>query len=193
MEKKHFEIAFSKHNADLEPTADQWRRNSYDDEKNKILNDISNRRHRTPAHNIIYTKVLTMPVSASENVTMALLLDIADYIRKWAGYDTFQITIDRGKGIARLLMDNYDYTVGKCIRVNSATLKYVKAYAAQKLGLTSGNDGKRYFLVNVFRKNRGAFDEAKKAVSDKDISPKIKSLIVDCISYAAGVCEGICK
>lgn len=190
-EKQYFSLL--EHNWDLKATTDQWRRNTYEEERRKITDAIFHRTQRVPAHNIIYAKELVIPIKKTS--TMQQLMDIADYIRRYADYDTFQITIDHEAEQAHLLMDNYDYTSGRCIRSNYAKIRYVQAYAIQKLGLTVQfcEGDRRYYLVNVFRRDKERFDEAKKMVTSKDFPPKVKNLIMDCITYARGMCEGVCK
>lgn len=176
---------FKARNIDLDVTSESWRKASYKEMEERIPKTV-----RLPRKAI---REVIVPIKKDN--TLEDLMRINAELLKIYKIDCFQCTIDRKEGKAHLLFDYLDKETGLSYVFNSSDQKMIYAMIMMMLKYSSDREdvGKRYFLLNYYKKDQDIYRKLLDDIQHKDFSKNNYCVLKDILEYVENVCEGKVK
>lgn len=175
---------FKAANSDLNNSTEIWKQCSVEEMKKRISKE-----YRLPYKAI---RELTVPIIATN--TLEDVRRVAKEIEKMYNIACFQFSIDRKENQAHLLFNFMNRENGLTYYFNSSDQKLMCAMAKIILGHSDDKEiGKRYYLLNYYKKDQNVFKKLQEALQHRSFSQKSFRILKDALDYIENVCEGNAK
>ena len=136
-----------------------------------------------------------MSFKIKKSIELEKLTNLAYEIQGRFGIECFQISIDRETNTAHMLF-NWILENGEPFVLNQSLFKRLVVMVLDFLKLPRPKEAKnweRWFLAESYNKDNNVFNEQINLLSNSNINGLNYTVVLDALSYAQKVCEGVVK
>lgn len=166
---------------------------TYFEKKEEIMRRIEEKKGFVPMKSMKITREMSFKIKKS--IELEKLTNLAYEIQGRFGIECFQISIDRETNTAHMLF-NWILENGEPFVLNQSLFKRLVVMVLDFLKLPRPKEAKnweRWFLVESYNKDNNVFNEQINLLSNSNINGLNYTVVLDALSYAQKVCEGVVK
>jgi hypothetical protein len=166
---------------------------TYFEKKEEIMRRIEEKKGFVPMKSMKITREMSFKIKKS--IELEKLTNLAYEIQGRFGIECFQISIDRETNTAHMLF-NWILENGEPFVLNQSLFKRLVVMVLDFLKLPRPKEAKnweRWFLAESYNKDNNVFNEQINLLSNSNINGLNYTVVLDALSYAQKVCEGVVK
>lgn len=166
---------------------------TYFEKKEEIMRRIEEKKGFVPMKSMKITREMSFKIKKS--IDSEKLTNLAYEIQGRFGIECFQISIDRETNTAHMLF-NWILENGEPFVLNQSLFKRLVVMVLDFLKLPRPKEAKnweRWFLAESYNKDNNVFNEQINLLSNSNINGLNYTVVLDALSYAQKVCEGVVK
>lgn len=166
---------------------------TYSEKKEEIMRRIEEKKGFVPMKSMKITREMSFKIKKS--IELEKLTNLAYEIQGRFGIECFQISIDRETNTAHMLF-NWILENGEPFVLNQSLFKRLVVMVLDFLKLPRPKEAKnweRWFLAESYNKDNNVFNEQINLLSNSNINGLNYTVVLDALSYAQKVCEGVVK
>ena len=166
---------------------------TYFEKKEEIMRRIEEKKGFVPMKSMKITREMSFKIKKS--IELEKLTNLAYEIQGRFGIECFQISIDRETNTAHMLF-NWILENGEPFVLNQSLFKRLVVMVLDFLKLPRPEEAKnweRWFLAESYNKDNNVFNEQINLLSNSNINGLNYTVVLDALSYAQKVCEGVVK
>lgn len=166
---------------------------TYFEKKEEIMRRIEEKKGFVPMKSMKITRKMSFKIKKS--IELEKLTNLAYEIQGRFGIECFQISIDRETNTAHMLF-NWILENGEPFVLNQSLFKRLVVMVLDFLKLPRPKEAKnweRWFLAESYNKDNNVFNEQINLLSNSNINGLNYTVVLDALSYAQKVCEGVVK
>ncbi|PJI21429.1 hypothetical protein [Prevotella intermedia] len=166
---------------------------TYSEKKEEIMRRIEEKKGFVPMKSMKITREMSFKIKKS--IELEKLTNLAYEIQGRFGIECFQISIDRETNTAHMLF-NWILENGEPFVLNQSLFKRLVVMVLDFLKLPRPMEAKnweRWFLAESYNKDNNVFNEQINLLSNSNINGLNYTVVLDALSYAQKVCEGVVK
>lgn len=166
---------------------------TYFEKKEEIMRRIEEKKGFVPMKSMKITREMSFKIKKS--IELEKLTNLAYEIQGRFGIECFQISIDRETNTAHMLF-NWILENGEPFVLNQSLFKRLVVMVLDFLKLPRPKEAKnweRWFLAESYNKDNNVFKEQINLLSNSNINGLNYTVVLDALSYAQKVCEGVVK
>lgn len=166
---------------------------TYFEKKEEIMRRIEETKGFVPMKSMKITREMSFKIKKS--IELEKLTNLAYEIQGRFGIECFQISIDRETNTAHMLF-NWILENGEPFVLNQSLFKRLVVMVLDFLKLPRLKEAKnweRWFLAESYNKDNNVFNEQINLLSNSNINGLNYTVVLDALSYAQKVCEGVVK
>lgn len=166
---------------------------TYFEKKEEIMRRIEVKKGFVPMKSMKITREMSFKIKKS--IELEKLTNLAYEIQGRFGIECFQISIDRETNTAHMLF-NWILENGEPFVLNQSLFKRLVVMVLDFLKLPRPKEAKnweRWFLAESYNKDNNVFNEQINLLSNSNINGLNYTVVLDALSYAQKVCEGVVK
>ena len=166
---------------------------TYFEKKEEIMWRIEEKKGFVPMKSMKITREMSFKIKKS--IELEKLTNLAYEIQGRFGIECFQISIDRETNTAHMLF-NWILENGEPFVLNQSLFKRLVVMVLDFLKLPRPKEAKnweRWFLAESYNKDNNVFNEQINLLSNSNINGLNYTVVLDALSYAQKVCEGVVK
>lgn len=166
---------------------------TYFEKKEEIMRRIEEKKGFVPMKSMKITREMSFKIKKS--IELEKLTNLAYEIQGRFGIECFQISIDRETNTAHMLF-NWILENGEPFVLNQSLFKRLVVMILDFLKLPRPKEAKnweRWFLAESYNKDNNVFNEQINLLSNSNINGLNYTVVLDALSYAQKVCEGVVK
>ena len=166
---------------------------TYSEKKEEIMRRIEKKKGFVPMKSMKITREMSFKIKKS--IELEKLTNLAYEIQGRFGIECFQISIDRKTNTAHMLF-NWILENGEPFVLNQSLFKRLVVMVLDFLKLPRPKEAKnweRWFLAESYNKDNNVFNEQINLLSNSNINGLNYTVVLDALSYAQKVCEGVVK
>lgn len=166
---------------------------TYFEKKEEIMRRIEEKKGFVPMKSMKITREMSFKIKKS--IELEKLTNLAYEILGRFGIECFQISIDRETNTAHMLF-NWILENGEPFVLNQSLFKRLVVMVLDFLKLPRPKEAKnweRWFLAESYNKDNNVFNEQINLLSNSNINGLNYTVVLDALSYAQKVCEGVVK
>lgn len=166
---------------------------TYFEKKEEIMRRIEEKKGFVPMKSMKITREMSFKIKKS--IELEKLTNLAYEIQGRFGIECFQISIDRETNTVHMLF-NWILENGEPFVLNQSLFKRLVVMVLDFLKLPRPKEAKnweRWFLAESYNKDNNVFNEQINLLSNSNINGLNYTVVLDALSYAQKVCEGVVK